>query len=475
MSNEYDNMRIPPQSIGAEQSVIGGLLLAGLANDGSAWMRIHDRVAEADFYRQDHRLIFRALSDLASSGKALDLLTVSEWLKERNELDNAGGFAYLATMAKDTPSAANIRAYADLVRGNAIRRQMISVCTALIESAYKADTSADGIRELVESGVAAMFSLEQESSNSDAGLKIIKPFIKEVIKEKEEAIRAYNAGEKALKGIPTGIESLDKRWSGLEPGRVYTLAGRPSMGKSALALQMADFIAQYFVQQGGTDFVSIFSLEMPEHELVDRLMACSGRADYGKLREPWRLDAEDWAGVSRGVKQLGGTDLYLDCSTRMKVSHINQRVRRIQTETKKKPGLIVIDHLQLMSGEKKAYANDNAEMSDITRDIKRLAKDMNVPIIQLSQLNRGVENRQNKRPVLGDLRESGSIEQDTDFALFVYRESQYDPECGHNDAELITAKGRAAKLGTDIEVWVGHQQRFEKRAWAGDYQGGNGW
>ncbi len=471
----YDDLKIPPHSVPAEQSVIGGLLLAGLAQDGTAWMRVHDRVSEADFYRQDHRLLFRAITDLAANGKPLDLLTISEWLKERNELENAGGFSYLATMAKDTPSAANIRAYADIVRNNAIRRSMIATCTRLIEAAYKADTSESGIRDLIESGVAAMFALEQDSSDRDAGLKIIKPFIKAVIAEKEEAIRAYVAGEKKLKGIPTGIESLDRRWSGLEPGRVYTFAGRPSMGKSALALQVADYVSQFFLTHGGGYFVAIFSLEMPEHELVDRLIACSGRADYGRLREPWRLEKEDWACVSQGVKQLGGSDLYLDCATRLKVSHINQRVRRIQSESKKKPGLVVLDHLQLMSGEKKAYANDNAEMSDITRDIKRLAKDMHVPIIQLSQLNRGVENRQNKRPVLGDLRESGSIEQDTDFALFLYRESQYDTECGHNDVELHTAKGRAAKLGTDIEVWVGHQQRFERRALAGDYQQRGKW
>jgi len=475
MSESYDALKVPPHSVQDEQSVIGGLLMAAQLGDGSAWSKVAGLLQVEHFYRQTHRLIFTAMLALAGDSKPLDIGTVTTWLADRNELENAGGFVYLVQMSRDTPSVANIGFYAETVFYKYLLRQLITVGSRLADAAFNTPSTADDVKTLIEGGVKDMFALEQRGSANDGGLRIIKPILKEVLAAKELAVKDYVAGGAKLKGFPTGFGVLDKRWSGLEKGRVYTLAGRPSMGKSAQALQIADFLAQWFAAHGSEYFVSIFSLEMPEHELVDRLIACSGRADYGKLREPWLLDEDDWATVARGVKQLGGTDLFMDCSETLKPAQIRQRVRRTASESRKKPGLIVIDHLQLMAGDKKAYANDNAEMSDITRDIKRLAKALDVPIIQLSQLNRGVENRQNKRPVLADLRESGSIEQDSDFVQFLYRESQYNPDCGHSDVEFIHAKARAAQLGTDLVVWKGSLQRFEKRAFEGDYQGGGAW
>lgn len=471
-ANSYEHLKIPPHSTVDEQSVIGGLLIAGLAQDGSAWHKVSGLLTAEDFYRQDHRLIFSTMAALVADNKPLDVVTITTHLQERGELENAGGFAYLGRIQKDTPSAANIAAYASIVRNKSVRRGMISICTRLIESAFNADSSDDSVKSLIESGVAEMFKLELQKSAADVAMKSLKPALKHKLESIEAAIKSGKPAAEMLNGLPTGIFSVDQRWSGLEKKKLYTIAARPGMGKTVAGLQIAENVAVHVA--GGGQFVAVFSLEMDIDELAERFIACSGRADYGHLRQPWTVTDEDWPRIATGVKRLGGSDILIDDSSTLSPSNVRQRVRRVMHETGKKPALIVVDYLQLMSGDGKNYGNRELEVSEISRSMKRIAKEFDCPVVQLSQLNRGVENRTNKRPILADLRESGSIEQDSNNVLFLFRESQYDADCGHDRVELISAKVRGGKTGTDIELWNGRNQRFDNMADGADY-GGERW
>lgn len=448
MADSYESLKIPPHSIEAEQSVLGGLLLSGLAHDSTAWDSIADQVIEEDFYRQDHRLIFRALADLAENNKPLDLVTVSEWLKQRSELENAGGFAYLATMAKDTPSAANIRAYAEIVREKSILRQLISVGTGIADSAFTAQGRPS--KELLDEAEQKVFKIAEQGTKQG---QIFKP-LKKLLKTTLEHIEELSKLNSTITGVSTGYSDLDEMTSGLQKGDLVIVAGRPSMGKTTFSMNIAEYAAAHKKLP-----TAVFSMEMPAEQLVLRLLSSMGRVDQHRVRTG-KLTDEDWPRIATAVKIFADVPMFIDDSPALSPTEVRARARRLMREHGQL-GLIVLDYLQLMqvSGSSE---NRTAEISEISRSLKSLAKELNVPVIALSQLNRSLEQRPNKRPVMSDLRESGAIEQDADIIMFVYRDEVYNPESpDKGTAEIIIAKQRNGPIGTVRLTFLGKYTRFE--------------
>lgn len=448
MADSYDSLKIPPHSIEAEQSVLGGLLLSGLANDSAAWDTIADKVMEGDFYRQDHRLIFRALADLAEDSKPLDLVTVSEWLKQRGELENAGGFAYLATMAKDTPSAANIRAYAEIVREKSILRQLISVGTGIADSAFTAQGRPS--KELLDEAEQKVFKIAEQGAKQGQVFKPLKKLLKATLEHIEE-LSKLNSN---ITGVSTGYADLDEMTSGLQKGDLVIVAGRPSMGKTTFSMNIAEYAAAHKKLP-----TAIFSMEMPAEQLVLRLLSSMGRVDQHRVRTGKLLD-EDWPRIATAVKIFADVPMFIDDSPALSPTEVRARARRLMREHGQL-GLIVLDYLQLMQTGSSSE-NRATEISEISRSLKALAKELSVPIIALSQLNRSLEQRPNKRPVMSDLRESGAIEQDADVIIFIYRDEVYNPESPDKGiAEIIIAKQRNGPIGAVRLTFLGKYTRFE--------------
>ncbi|QTR50226.1 replicative DNA helicase [Candidatus Thiothrix anitrata] len=448
MAESYESLKIPPHSIEAEQSVLGGLLLSGLSNDSSAWDTIADKVVENDFYRQDHRLIFRAIADLAEDNKPLDLITVSEWLKQRNELENAGGFVYLATMAKDTPSAANIKAYAEIVREKAILRQLISVGTSIADSAFNAQGRAS--KELLDEAEQKVFKIAEHGSKQGQVFKPLKKLLKVTLEHIEE-LSKINTN---ITGVSTGYTDLDEMTSGLQKGDLVIVAGRPSMGKTTFSMNIAEYAAAHKKLP-----TAIFSMEMPAEQLTLRMLSSMGRVDQHRLRTG-KLTDEDWPRVATAVKIFSDVPMFIDDSPALSPTEVRARARRLMREHGQL-GLIVLDYLQLMQTGA-ATENRATEISEISRSLKALAKELSVPVIALSQLNRSLEQRPNKRPVMSDLRESGAIEQDADIIIFIYRDEVYNPESpDKGTAEIIIAKQRNGPIGTCRLTFLGKYTRFE--------------
>lgn len=448
MAESYESLKIPPHSIEAEQSVLGGLLLSGLSNDNSAWDTIADKVVETDFYRQDHRLIFRAIAALAEDNKPLDLITISEWLKQHNELENAGGFAYLATMAKDTPSAANIKAYAEIVREKSILRQLISVGTSIADSAFNPQGSSS--KELLDKAEQKVFKIAEQGSKQGQIFRPLKKLLKLTLAHIEELSKMNTT----VTGVSTGYTDLDEMTSGLQRGDLIIVAGRPSMGKTTFSMNIAEYAAAHKKLP-----TAIFSMEMPAEQLTLRMLSSMGRVDQHRLRTG-RLADEDWPRIATAVKIFSDVPMFIDDSPALSPTEIRARTRRLMREHGQL-GLIVIDYLQLMQTGGVAE-NRATEISEISRSLKALAKELNVPIIALSQLNRSLEQRPNKRPVMSDLRESGAIEQDADVIIFIYRDEVYNPESpDKNTAEIIIAKQRNGPIGTCRLTFLGKYTRFE--------------
>lgn len=391
MADSYESLKIPPHSIEAEQSVLGGLLLSGLARDSTAWDTIADKVVESDFYRQDHRLIFRAIADLAEDSKPLDLVTVSEWLKQRGELENAGGFAYLATMAKDTPSAANIRAYAEIVREKSILRQLISVGTGIADSAFTAQGRPS--KELLDEAEQKVFRIAEQGARQGQVFKPLKKLLKTTLEHIEELSKLNST----ITGVSTGYTDLDEMTSGLQKGDLVIVAGRPSMGKTTFSMNIAEYAAAHKKLP-----TAVFSMEMPAEQLVLRLLSSMGRVDQHKVRTG-KLTDEDWPRIATAVKIFSEVPMFIDDSPALSPTEVRARARRLMREHGQL-GLIVLDYLQLMQV---GGGSDNrtAEISEISRSLKSLAKELACPVIALSQLNRSLEQRPNKRPVMSDLRE----------------------------------------------------------------------
>ncbi len=451
-----DSLKVPPHSIQAEQSVLGGLML-----DNERWDSVADKVASVDFYRKDHRMIFAAIQDLAEKQVPFDVVTISEALTKMDELDNAGGLAYLSILAKDTPSAANIVAYANIVRDRSVLRQLIHIGSDISESAFNSEglTTSD----LLEKAEKSVFEIAEQRQKGQVGFTPIKELLGTAV----EKIEALFEQEGNITGEGTGFTDLDEMTSGLQPGDLIIVAGRPSMGKTTIAMNMAENVAV-----GSGKPVAVFSMEMPGDSLAMRMMSSLGRIDQNKVRTG-KLDDDEWPRLTSAINLLAETKLFIDDSPGLTPNEVRSRARRL-TRDNGQLGLIVLDYLQLMqspaSGDSRV-----AQISDISRGLKTMAKELHVPVMALSQLNRNLEQRPNKRPVMSDLRESGSIEQDADVIMFVYRDEVYNEDSPDKGmAELIIGKQRNGPIGTVRLTFLGKYTRFENCAHdaysGGDYE-----
>ncbi|MEN6586706.1 MAG: replicative DNA helicase [Sulfuricella sp.] len=450
---QLDAIKLPPHSIEAEQSVLGGLLL-----DNSAWDRIADVIAESDFYRHDHRLIFRHIFRLLEGGKPADVITVSETLENSAELGNAGGLAYLAALAQNTPSASNIKRYAEIVRDRGVMRKLVEVGTTIADSAYNPLGRNAG--QLLDEAEGKVFEIAESNARGKQGLVEIQPLLIQVVEKIDELFQRDNPDE--VTGIPTGFHDLDQKTSGLQPGDLIIVAGRPSMGKTAFSINIGENVA---LNTGLP--VAIFSMEMGGAQLAMRMIGSVGKLDQQKIRTG-KLQDEDWLRLTNAVGKLNDAPIHIDESAALTALELRARARRLHRQCGKL-GLIIIDYLQLMSG---SGGGDNraTEISEISRSLKALAKELEVPVIALSQLNRSLEQRPNKRPVMSDLRESGAIEQDADVILFIYRDEVYNPDTQEKGtAEIIIGKQRNGPIGTVRMTFIGEYTRFENYAHGGDY------
>jgi replicative DNA helicase len=450
-----DRLKVPPHSIQAEQSLLGGLLL-----DNSAWDQIADLISESDFYRRDHRLIFTATGKLIERGDPCDVITLSEWLDAQRELEGVGGLAYLGTLARDTPSAANIRAYAKIVRENSVLRQLADVGTRIANSAYV--TEGRDTLELLDNAEQLVFRIADQGNTRGSGFANIKELLSKAVNRIEELFDRDNP----LTGIATGFTDIDEMTAGLQSSDLVIIAGRPSMGKTTFAMNIAEHAA--IKEQKA---VAVFSMEMPGEQLALRLMSSLGRIDQTRVRTG-KLDDDDWPRLTSAVSILSQAPLFIDDTPALSPTELRARARRLKRE--QDLGLIIIDYLQLMQipGHKE---NRTGEISEISRSLKALAKELKVPVIALSQLNRSLEQRPNKRPVMSDLRESGAIEQDADVIIFIYRDEVYDEDSpDKGTAEIIIGKQRNGPIGMRRLTFLGKHTRFENFTRMDSYGGDDG-
>ena len=435
-------LKVPPNSIEAEQSLIGGLML-----DHVAWEKVADVISADDFYRKDHRLIFSAIANLVETNNPCDVVTVSEYLDNRGELDQSGGLEYIATLANETPGAANARAYAKILRERSVLRALINAGNEISGSAFATDGRMAS--ELVDAAERLVFEIAEKGSRGRAGFKPLKNILPQAV----DRIDVLHHSEGEITGIPTGFTEFDKLTAGLQPGELVVIAGRPSMGKTALAINIAENAAI-----GSKVPTAIFSMEMPSQQLAFRMISSLGRVDQAHLRTG-RFPDEDWSRINTAVQLMSDAPIFIDDSAGLSPTEIRARSRRLHREHGL--GLIVIDYLQLMQvpGSKE---NRATEISEISRSLKALAKELELPIIALSQLNRSVEQRPDKRPIMSDLRESGAIEQDADLILFIYREEVYNQDTPRKGiADISIAKQRNGPIGDFPLTFVGRYTKFE--------------
>lgn len=449
LDSDLAAIKLPPHSVEAEQSVLGGLML-----ENTAWERVADLINEQDFYRADHRAIWRQINLLISDNKPADVITVAEVLESHNLLGEVGGLAYLAALAQNTPSAANIRRYAEIVRERAVLRKLAGVGAEIAESAYNpAGRSASDILDAAE---AKVFEIKEAGAKATEGFQPFQPLLVQVVNRIDELYSRDNPSD--VTGVPTGFIDLDSKTSGLQPGELIIVAGRPSMGKTAFALNIAENVALDVNLP-----VAVFSMEMAATQLVMRMLGSIGRLDQHKLRTG-KIAEDDWHKLTTAVGRLNEVPVYIDESPGLTAMEVRARARRLARQNGGKLGLIVIDYLQLMSGTGQGE-NRATEISEISRSLKGLAKELHVPVVALSQLNRSLEQRPNKRPVMSDLRESGAIEQDADVILFIYRDEQYNhdsPDKG--TAEIIIGKQRNGPTGSVRLTFLGEYTKFENHS-----------
>ncbi len=439
---EAGALRVPPHSIQGEQSVLGGLML-----DNQAWDQVADRISEEDFYRREHRLIFHATAELAEQGKPLDVVTLAEELERHDKLNDAGGLAYLGMLAKDTPSAANIRAYAGIVREYSVMRQLISVGTEIADSAFN-PAGRDSV-ELLDDAEAKVFRIAELGSRG-GGFTPIKSLLTKAV----DRIETLFQKDEPITGVSSGFTDFDELTSGLQASDLIIVAGRPSMGKTTFAMNIAENVAIR-----GQLPVAVFSMEMPGEQLAMRMMSSLGRIDQHKVRTG-KLQEDEWPRLTSAVSILAEAPLFIDDTPAMSPTEVRARARRL-TREQGGLGLIVIDYLQLMQAPGQGE-NRVMEISAISRGLKALAKELKVPVVALSQLNRNLEQRPNKRPVMSDLRESGSIEQDADLVMFIYRDEVYNEDSpDKGKAEIIIGKQRNGPIGTVRMTFLGQYTKFE--------------
>lgn len=445
LANELATTSSLPHSVEAEQSVLGGLML-----DNKRLDAVLEVVQEADFFRDDHRIIFRMMLALQENSQPLDVITLSEELHKHNELERIGGLAYLVDIANNTPSAANIVAYAKIIRERSTLRQLIAAASEISKSSFNpSGLDSDDLLQLAEKRVAEI----AEDRPKEGGLIEVNSLLKEAVTKIDELFRSGSD----ITGVPSGITDLDQRTSGWQPGELIILAARPSMGKTALAL---NFVESAMFQQPRP--VLVFSMEMPASTLIMRMMSSVGRIDQGKMRNG-KLTEEDWPKLSSAVAKMKDKLLFIDDTAGLNPQEMRARVRRTAREHGN-PGMIMVDYLQLMTTAG-ASEGRTQEISEISRSLKAIAKEFECPVIALSQLNRGVEQRPNKRPMNSDLRESGAIEQDADVILFIYRDEYYNEDSPDKGmAELIIGKQRNGEIGTCRAAFVGKYTRFDNLA-----------
>jgi replicative DNA helicase len=440
-----DDIRVPPHSVEAEQAVLGGLML-----DNRAWDTIADRLSAEDFYRRDHQLLFEAIADLAGRGEPFDAVTLSERLERKGLADQTGGLVYLAGLVRDTPSAANIRAYADAVRERSTLRRLIQVGGEIAASAYEPAGREAG--EILDEAERRVFEIAESRNKTGSGFVALKEEVGRVIDHID--MLAQNPG--ALTGVSTGFKKLDEMTAGLQKGDLIIVAGRPSMGKTTFCLNIAENAA-FGPKQAK---VGVFSMEMSREQLAFRMVSSLGMVDQSRLRTG-QLGDEDWSRINTAISMMKSSSIYIDDTPALTPTEVRARARRLKREHGL--DLIVLDYLQLMqvAGTKE---NRATEISEISRSLKALAKELSVPVIALSQLNRSVEQRTDKKPVMSDLRESGAIEQDADVIMMIYREEVYDQNTPRKGiADIIITKQRNGPVGEVQLTFLGKYTKF------GDY------
>jgi replicative DNA helicase len=448
VDREVAALRLPPHSIEAEQSVLGGLLL-----DNSAFDRVADVLREDDFYRFDHKLIWQQISRLIERSQPADVVTVFEALQSAGKAQEVGGLAYLNALAQETPSAANIRRYAEIVRDRGILRKLISTSDEISTTAL--NPQGKETRQILDEAESRIFQISEEGSRGASGFQPLQDLLGKVVERVDQLYSQANQSE--ITGVPTGFADLDRMTSGLQPGDLVIVAGRPSMGKTSIALNMGEHVA---IDQGLP--VAVFSMEMGATQLAMRMVCSVGRLDQQRLRTGRLLD-DDWPRLTSAIQKMQEAQLYIDETPALNSLELRSRSRRLSRQCGQL-GLIIVDYLQLM-GAVSTVENRATEISEISRGLKALAKELQCPVIALSQLNRSLEQRPNKRPVMSDLRESGAIEQDADVILFIYRDEVYNPDSADKGtAEVIIGKQRNGPIGTVRLTFVGQYTKFENFA-----------
>ena len=441
-------LRIPPHSIEAESSVLGGLLL-----DNAAWDRVGDLLAESDFYRYEHRQVYAAISALVNTSRPADVITVYEHLQALGKAEEIGGLGYLNALAQYVPSASNIRRYAEIVRERSILRKLVSASDEIATNAF--NTQGRAVAQILDEAEQKIFNIGEEGSRMKQGFQAMPQLVVDLLDRVQEMADNQND----ITGVPTGFFDFDRMTSGLQPGDLIVLAARPSMGKTALAINIAEHVA---LNEGLP--VAVFSMEMGASQLAVRIVGSIGRIDQGHLRTG-KLSDDEWPRLTEAIEKLRNVSLHIDETPGLTPSELRANARRLARQCGKL-GLIVVDYLQLMSGSNSSGGDNRAtEIGEISRGLKMLAKELQCPVIALSQLNRSVEQRTDKRPMMSDLRESGAIEQDADVIMFIYRDDYYNKESKEPGvAEVIIGKQRNGPTGTVKLAFLKPLTKFESLA-----------
>ena len=448
-----ENLRIPPNSLEAEQAILGGLLL-----NNSAWDDVAERVGARDFYRKAHRQIFEVIAQLVEEENPCDLVTVSQALTQLGQLEGIGGMTYLSELARNTPSAANITAYAEIVRERSILRQLINVSHDVADSAFKPEGRKS--LEILDKAESAIFEIAEQQKKG-SGPQDIKSVLKKTVDRIDELYK----NKSAITGVTTGFDELDKMTGGLQPSDMIVIAGRPSMGKTTFAMNLCENVA---IKAGKP--VLVFSMEMPADSIVMRMLASLGRINQTSIRSG-QLEKDDWPRITSAIHMLSEQKFFIDDTPALSPLEMRARARRVARECGGELGAIMVDYLQLM--QVPGVDNRVNEISEISRSLKGLAKELNCPVLALSQLNRSLEQRPNKRPVMSDLRESGAIEQDADLITFLYRDEVYNKDTNEKGvAEVIIGKQRNGPIGTIRLAFLGQFTKFEDLATGYESYGG---
>lgn len=455
-SPSHQAPQVIPHSNEAEQAVLGSILL-----NNQSWDVVAETVTEKDFYTRQHRLIFQAIASLFRENKPVDVLTLEVALKNKQQLEDVGGFAYLADIANNTPKLANVKAYAEIVKDNGILRELLSVSHRIAEQCY--DRKGQEVKEILDVAERTVLEISQHRMGADEGPKNILPVLYQTIERIEQLSKSKHNG--GITGVSTGYVDLDQKTAGLQKSDLIIVAARPSMGKTTFAMNLCENIAMNAEKP-----VLVFSLEMPAEQIMMRLLASLSRIDQTKIRTG-QLSQEDHARLSQTLGLLNQKpNLFIDDSSGLTPTELRSRARRLYREHEGL-SMIMVDYLQLMRVPGFSE-NRTLEIAEISRSLKALAKELNVPVIALSQLNRTLENRPNKRPQNSDLRESGAIEQDADVIMFIYRDEVYNPETEDKGvAEIIIGKQRNGPIGKVKLTFLGQYSRFENHSSSPAYMG----